>query len=129
MAEAEQPRRICRRCKNITGADSTQCPTCGGGLDAVPDFAGPFVDDDPALRYVDPNNRIEVDRFERLDEAELACGLLRFNSIPCELSPMPLPGLPTNIILWVQNQDAELAWALLADAERDAANKKRDDAA
>jgi hypothetical protein len=31
---------------------------------------------------------------------------------------MPLPGLPADIILWVYNRDAELAWALLADAQR-----------
>jgi hypothetical protein len=41
---------------------------------------------------------------------------------------MPLPGLPADIILWVHNQDAELAWALLADAQREA-SKKDDDAA
>jgi hypothetical protein len=51
-------------------------------------------------RYVDPNNRIELDRFERWDDAELACGLLRSNNIACELSPRPLPGLPADIILW-----------------------------
>ena len=89
-----------------------------------------LVDHDPALRYVDPNNRIEVDRFERLGEAELACGLLRFNAIACELSPLPLPGLPADIILWVHNQDAKLAWALLADAARQASQRiKKDDAA
>ena len=95
----------------------------------MPESAGTFVDDQPALRYVDPNNRVELDRFERWDDAELACGLLRFNSIPCELSPMPLPGLPSDIILWVHNRDAQLAWALLADAEREASNNKADDAA
>src|SRR3984893_4034383 len=72
------------------------------------------VEDDLALRHVDPNNRLELDRFQRWDDAELACGLLRFNNIACELSPMPLPGLPADIILWVHNADAELAWALLA---------------
>jgi hypothetical protein len=87
-----------------------------------------FIDDDPALRYVDPNNRIELDRFERWDEAELACGLLRSNGIACELSPMPLPGLPVDIILWVHNRDAKLAWALLTDAEREA-SRKNDNAA
>jgi hypothetical protein len=92
-----------------------------------------FVDD-LALRYVDLNNRYELDRFERWDEAELACGLLRANGIACELSPMPLPGLPADIILWVNNEDAKLAWALLADAEREASREretreKKDDAA
>jgi hypothetical protein len=33
---------------------------------------------------------------------------------------MLLPGLPADLILWVNNQDAELAWALLTDAEREA---------
>jgi hypothetical protein len=129
MAQDEPSRRICRQCKNTTDADSKECPSCGADLDALPESSGPFVDDDPALRYVDPNNRIEINRFERLDEAELACGLLRFNGIPCELSPLPLPGPPADIILWVHNQDAELAWALLADAEREATRKKSDDAA
>jgi len=77
-----------------------------------------------------PIIEIEGDRFERLDEAELACGLLRFNGIACGLSPLPLPGLPADIILWVHNQDAKLAWALLADAERQASQRdKKDDAA
>jgi hypothetical protein len=86
----------------------------------------PAVDDELALRYVDPNNRVELDRFERWDEAALACGLLRSNDIACELSPMPLPGLPADIILWVHNRDAKLAWALLADAEGAAAAKNKD---
>jgi hypothetical protein len=87
-----------------------------------------FIDDDPALRYVDPENRIELARFERWDDAELACGLLRSNGIACELTPPPLPGLPTDIILWMHKKDAELAWALLADAEREA-SRKYDEAA
>ena len=91
-----------------------------------PESGAQFVEDDLALRHVDPNNRVELDRFERWDEAELACGLLRFNNIACELSPMPLPGLPADIILWVHNAAAELAWALLAERE---ASRKRDNAA
>jgi hypothetical protein len=83
-----------------------------------------LVDEDPRLLHVDAENRHELDRFERLDEAELACGLLRSSGIACELSPAP----PADIILWVNNQDAELAWALLADAEREA-NTKEDDLA
>jgi hypothetical protein len=79
-----------------------------------------FVDDDPRLRIVPAEDRHGLDRFERWDEAELACGLLRANGIACELSPMPLPGLPADIILWVRNRDAKLARALLADAEREA---------
>jgi hypothetical protein len=92
----------------------------------VPESGTHFVDNDSALRQVDSNNRAELDRFERCDEAELACGLLRFNDVACELSPMPLPGLPADIILWVHNRDAEPAWALLADAEREASGKNDD---
>lgn len=89
-----------------------------------------FIDDDPTLRHVDPNDRVEISRFERADEAELACGLLRSNGIPCEVSGGLLPGLPGELILWTGTKDAELAWALLADAEREAANNdKHEDAA
>ena len=45
-----------------------------------------FIDNDPDLRHVDPKNRAEVTRFQHEDEAQLACGLLRSNGIPCELS-------------------------------------------
>ena len=76
-----------------------------------------------ALLHVDPNNRVELDRFERLDQAELACGLLRSNGISCELSSMPLPGLPADIILWVNAKDAKEAWALLADTERESSQE------
>jgi hypothetical protein len=41
---------------------------------------------------------------------------------------MPLRGLPADIILWVYNRAAELAWAPSADAQREA-SKKDDDAA
>lgn len=89
---------------------------------------------DTRLGFVDAENRIGLERFERLDEAELACGLLRANGIACELSPPPLPGLPADIILWVNRRDAELVWALLADAEREARQlksegRKKNDAA
>jgi len=122
--------RVCGFCRSTNHADADHCASCGAILDTVPEPGGSLIDGDPGLRYVDPNNRIEVDRFERLDEAELACGLLRFNGIACELSPLPLPGLPADIILWVYNQDARLAWALLTDAERQASQRnKKDDAA
>jgi hypothetical protein len=86
-----------------------------------------FIDDDPALRYVDPNDRVEIGRFERVDEAQLACGLLRSNGISCELSSMILPGLPGELILWTSAKDAELAWALLADAESETASDGNQD--
>jgi hypothetical protein len=76
-------------------------------------------DVEQALLQVDPNNRVELDRFERLDQAELACGLFHSNGIACELSSMPLHALPADIILWVNPKDAKEAWALLADGERE----------
>ena len=118
--------RVCRRCGSINDSDANRCATCDTFLEAVPEPGTRFVDEDPALRNVDPDNRIELDRFERWDDAELACGLLRSNNIACELSPMPLPGLPSDIILWVHKRDAKLAWALLADAEREATAKDHD---
>ena len=85
----------------------------------------PNIDDDPALNHVDVNDRVELGRYTRLDEAELACGLLRSNGIPCEISSTVLPGLPGELILWTRIEDAELAWALLADTEREP--HKKDD--
>ncbi len=115
-----EPGRVCRSCGTQNRTDANLCSRCGANLDTRPEAEGGLVDEDPGLRHVDPNNRVELDRFECWDEAELACGLLRANDIPCELSPMPLPGLPADIILWVHKRDAEPAWALLADAEREA---------
>jgi hypothetical protein len=51
------------------------------------------------------------------------------NGIACELSPLPLPGLPADMILWAHNQNAKLAWALLADARQASQRNKKDDAA
>lgn len=130
MAESTGSERICRACGKKNDSTATCCAKCGARLD-VPERSAQtaFIDDDPALRYIDPNNRAELERFERLDEAELACGLLRSHGIPCELSSMVLPGLPADMILWVHNEDAELAWALLADAERQGSRKDDDHAA
>jgi hypothetical protein len=127
-AKTMELERVCSRCGTINRADAKYCETCAAPLDAAKESDAQFVEDDLALRHVDPNNRLELDRFQRWDDAELACGLLRFNNIACELSPMPLPGLPGDIILWVHNADAQLAWALLADAEREA-SRKRDNSA
>lgn len=80
--------------------------------------------DNPALQHVDLNDRVELDRFEHLYEAELACGLLRSNGIACELSSQLIPGVPGEVILWTGTKDAQLAWALLADAELEAARKR-----
>jgi hypothetical protein len=126
MAQTTESRKICPQCGSANSNDSPSCANCGAALETGPGQR--FVDDDPALRYVDPDNRFELERFERWDDAELACGLLRSSGIACELSPMPLPGLPADIIMWVHNRDAVLAWALLADAEREN-SQKTDDAA
>jgi hypothetical protein len=105
MAQPMESGRVCRRCGSTNSADAKRRSSCGTDLDIVPESGG-SIDDDPALRYVDPNNRTELDRFEREDEAELACGLLRSSRIACELSPMPVSGLPADIIFWVHKRDA-----------------------
>jgi len=56
---------------------------------------------------VHPENRVELDRFDRLDHAALACGLLRSNNIPCEVSSTLLPGQPTDLVIWVNAKDAK----------------------
>ena len=71
-----------------------------GGTARTLQFVDDF-DEDSALSHVDPDNRVELTRFERWDEADLACRLLRSTGIACELSSMALPGLPVDMILWV----------------------------
>lgn len=119
MAEPNQSRRVCPACGSDNSGDAERCSACGADLD-----------EDPALTHVDPDQRLELTRFEteRGDEAELACGLLRANGIACELSSTALPGLPADLIMWVNAQDATSAWALLEDVQREA-SKDEDDAA
>jgi len=127
MTGPVNPEKVCPSCSTRNVADAKLCSKCGASLEDVPDSSQThFVDDDPALRYVDPENRVELGRYERLDDAEIACGFLRANVIACELSSMVLPGLPGELILWVHAKDARLAWALLADAEREALKLKDD---
>jgi ribosomal protein L40E len=119
--------KVCRACGSKNARDARCCAKCGARLEVVEDSAATgFIDDDPALRHIDANNRVELERFERMDEAEFACGLLRSHGIACELSSPVLPGLPADMILWVHNRDAGLAWALLADSEREASSKDDD---
>ena len=82
----------------------------------------PEPDEDAKLNEVDPDRRVELTRFEteRGDEAEIACGLLRANGIRCELGSTALPGLPADMIIWVNSEDAKQAQQLLADAQRSA---------
>jgi hypothetical protein len=129
MAETPKAERVCHACGSMNDQDTQRCAACGADLQVEEEPARTqFIDDDPALRYVDMLNRTELDRFERLDQAELACGMLRANGIACELSSMLIPGLPAEVILWVHTYDAELAWALLADAEREASTKNNEEA-
>jgi len=62
MAPSKQSRKICHNCKSVSDADAKQCTNCGASLDTDPGSGRAFIDDDPALRYVDPNNRVELDR-------------------------------------------------------------------
>jgi hypothetical protein len=82
------------------------------------------------LTAVDPDRRVELTRFEteRGDEAEIACESLRANGIPCELSSTALPGLPADLIIWVNPEDAEEARALLDKAQRNV-QREEDEAA
>jgi hypothetical protein len=84
----------------------------------------------PELPGVDPDRRVELTRFEteQGDEAEIACGLLRANGIACELSSTALPGLPADLIIWINPEDAKQAQMLLEDAQR-SAPREEDEAA
>jgi hypothetical protein len=130
MAKASEFERLCRACGSANDANADHCAACGAELDAA---AKPseirFADEDPALTHVGPDHRVELTRFEteRGDEADLACGLLRANGIACELSSTALPGLPADLIIWVNAQDARPAWALLEDAQREASKEKEED--
>lgn len=105
MAERIDFERVCSACGARTGVDADRCASCGAALEPVAESPGAApIDDDPALRYVDPENRTELTRFERWEDAELACGLLRSHGIACELSSMVLPGLPADMILWVNTR-------------------------
>jgi hypothetical protein len=124
MIEPSESQKVCREC-GTANDPRARCVACGADIQSTEESAT-FVDDDPALTHVDAENRVALHRFERVDQAEFACGLLRSNNIPCELSSTALPGLPADLILWVKTSDAKLAWALLADTERDAAKQKND---
>lgn len=86
--------------------------------------------EDPELTAVDPDRRVELARFEteRGDEAEIACESLRANGIACEMSSSALPGLPADLVIWVNTEDAEEAQALMAEAQR-SAQREEDEAA
>jgi hypothetical protein len=120
MGEPSQPKRVCGACGSDNDAGAVRCASCGRDLN-----------EDLELTHVDPGGRVELTRFdaEQGDEAELACGLLRANGIACELSSTALPGLPADLIVWVNSQDARPAWALLEDAQRGVRQEDDDEAA
>lgn len=101
MPETAEFGRVCLGCGTKNQPDAQQCANCGRDLESGAETSSTIDADDPRLQHVDFSNRVELDRFERLDQAELACGLLRSNGIACELSNLPLPGLPADIILSV----------------------------
>ena len=118
MREPSQGKRACGACGSDNDAGAERCAACGRDLD-----------EDLELTHVDASRRVELTRFEaeRGDEAELACGLLRANGIACELGSPALPGLPADLIVWVNPQDAGSAWELLEDAQRGVRQEDEDD--
>jgi hypothetical protein len=121
MVEAIDSERTCPVCGCAIEVTAVICATCGSKIKAEAEQQSTRLpDDDPSLQTVDPEHRVEVAHFEidHGEEAELACGLLRANGIPCELGSPLLPGLPAEQGLWVNSGDAERAVKLLAEAER-----------
>jgi len=115
MTEHDQ---VCPACGSQVGRGEATCSSCGAEINANLDSDG-FFDSDPALEHVDPESRVELARYETDTgaEAEIDCGLLRANGIACELGAQTIPGLPANMILWVDSKDAEDARALLDEVE------------
>src|SRR6185312_3074190 len=120
MAEMMKSARTCPACGTTNNVAATTCADCGAELsDSAIQGVDGFFDSDPALEHVDPQNRVELERYETDTgaEAEIDCGLLRANGIACELGAQTIPGLPANMILWVDSKDAEDARALLDEVE------------
>ncbi|HWG50671.1 MAG TPA: hypothetical protein VN669_13315 [Candidatus Acidoferrales bacterium] len=114
----ELEKTACPACgvKNAPGAET--CISCGAEINASDEGDG-FADSDPALEHVDPEHRFELERYDTDTgaEAEIDCGLLRANGIACELGGQAIPGLPSNMILWVNKKDAAAARVLLDETE------------
>jgi hypothetical protein len=119
MAETIGPRKECPACGSGNQLTATYCASCGAELNQAGDPGNGFPDNDPALERVAPENRVELERYDTDTgaEAEIDCGLLRANGIACELGGQTIPGLPSNMILWVNKQDAAAARALLDEVE------------
>jgi predicted RNA-binding Zn-ribbon protein involved in translation (DUF1610 family) len=109
---------LCPACGLNNPSGVATCSSCGAEI-ALADQSRSFPDNDPALERVDPEDRFELERYDTDTgaEAEIDCGLLRANGIACELGGQAIPGLPSNMILWVNKRDAAAARALLDETE------------
>jgi hypothetical protein len=118
MVNMTEHDEVCPACGSQNQPGAATCASCGAEISANLGSNG-FSDNDPALEHVDPEHRVELERYETDTgaEAEIDCGLLRANGIACELGAQTIPGLPANMILWVDRKDAEEARALLDDVE------------
>jgi hypothetical protein len=118
MVKMTEHDEVCPACGSENKPGATTCASCGAEMTIDPESSG-FSDNDPALEHVDPENRVELERYETDTgaEAEIDCGLLRANGIACELGSQTIPGLPANMILWVNRKDAAQARALLNEVE------------
>jgi hypothetical protein len=77
MPEAFESGRVCLSCGSRNASDARKCISCGVELTSGQRATGTLPADNARLDHVDIANRVTLDRFERLDQAELACGLLR----------------------------------------------------
>ena len=114
----ELKQTACPACGVKNQPGSATCTSCGAEIETALATDG-FADTDPALEHVDPEGRYELERYDTDTgaEAEIDCGVLRANGIACELGGQAIPGLPSNMILWVNKKDAAAARALLDETE------------
>lgn len=73
--------------------------------------------EDLELTFVPPEQREAVRNFDEEAEAELAAGFLRAQGIAAEVGTMIIPGLPSNLSLWVYKDAADEARRLLDEAD------------
>jgi len=106
------PLLYCGNCLTETTDDRTACPECGAQL--KPETKPPETrGDEPWIALL---------RTRRPDSAEIICGLLESEEIPCEMmnkaiSEMPVPaGTSSYFEIWVPAAQAAAARALLNEA-------------
>lgn len=113
----------CGACGAAVPPGANLCPSCGAELPG-PDAEEPELQEpDLALTWVPPDQREAVRNFDEQTEAEIACGFLRSQGIPAELSSEMIPGLAYNIALWVPREYLDLARRLLDEADTAAATE------